>query len=59
MLSTIGGLSPQKKKTKLQIAQEEYINRPSYSFMKSQNDNYWTKNRELIQEYAQYYMGGG
>lgn len=44
-----------KKKTKLQIAQEEYLSRPSYSFMKSQNDNYWTENRKIIQDYAQYY----
>lgn len=48
VLSTIPGMSGQKKKTKFQLAQEEYINRPSYCFMDSHTDNYWKENKKII-----------
>ena len=47
--------APKSKLSKLQQAQEEYKNKPSFSFMQSKTDNYWTENQKIIQSYAQYY----
>ena len=44
-----------EKQKKWKIAIEEYKNRPTYNFMKSANENYWTFNQKIIQSYSRYY----